>query len=169
MQIGRLRSPCGFSCTHSTTPRHCLALYGRSPTPRLGRFDIRASSSTKDKTDLAEFLTSCTSDEIGAQQILNWLHNKRDGTVFSLSSSRGLKLIDVLIKLKETRDLHKLYDDSKPGEKPKHILASLVQKMYTTALRKERTKFAINFDKEAAQVMHCTQHWHMTRTPTHCA
>lgn len=137
---------------------HCSGVPKRLARPRLGRFDIRVSSIAKDRLEQSDALSKHKVAK-EAQDILDWLSRNEEACGFTLLGDKGSsKLSDVLEKLKKFKGLSDLvkHDETKPD---KNFLVSLMNKVYTKMLRRERQSFAEAFDKAASEVLQAAIVW----------
>lgn len=125
------------------------------PSSRLSRRKIRVASLTKDQKSYILNTLSKYEFTKESQEVLDWLQGSENSPKFNLSlTKQRARLVDVLGELDSFQELGGLRDESAPPETKKHFLVSFVQKVYTKVLKKERRKFAQDFDEKAKEVSH---------------
>ena len=135
-------APYGFLIGHSLGRRS-----------RLARSKLRIASLTKDQKSYVLDTLSKHHFSKESQEVLEWLQGDDGASKFSLSTTKErARLADVLGKLEDFTELEVLKDDSASQETKTHFLVSFVQKVYTKVLKKERKKFAEEFDQTAERV-----------------
>lgn len=145
----------GYHCDSIGAPSLKSVFIVRKPVPRArpGPVCPQASSVAKDRNRLQEVL-----GKFGAKQethkLLEWLDDNSTAPQFTILGyvDGNLKLSDVLENLKKSHDLASLWKETPKARENKHFLVSLVHKVYSKVLERERKNFATEFDKEAAKV-----------------
>lgn len=133
-------------CTHKGISR------ARSIRRRC-RVLLRATSASRERLQITEIFSKNINEE-GVQEILAWLARGDDSPSFSLAFDRGTnRLTDVLQRLKDSKELNELLRSSSTESKTsKNFLVSLMHKVYTKVVRRERQSFAEAFDRAALEV-----------------
>ena len=140
----RLARPSQTHCSHR------FILCKRICRPRCVQAYAKTAATKRDEKQLAQILSKYKGKE--SEEILRWLNQSPGAPVFLDSDAKNVRLTDIVDKLKASNDLDTIWKDSPSEQGGKHFLVSLVHKVYSKVLRKERRKFAVAFDEEAAKV-----------------
>lgn len=140
----RLGRPSQSNCSHR------FILCKRISRPRCIRVNAKTTASKRDEKQLTQILSKYQGKK--TEEILRWLNQASNSPIFFEGDKNDLKLTDIVDKLKASHDLDTIWKESPSEQGGKHFLVSLVHKVYSKVLRKERRKFAVAFDEEAAKV-----------------
>ena len=157
MLICELRSQRRLANPTQTYWSHRFILCKRICRPRCVQVYAKTTLTRRDEKQLAQILSNYKGKE--TEEILRWLNQSPGAPVFLDSGTKHVRLSDIVEKLKASNDLDTIWKDSPSEQGGKHFLVSLVHKVYSKVLRKERRKFAVAFDEEAAKVVRgCLRH-----------
>lgn len=120
--------------------------------PRCVQVHAKTTATKRDERQLAQILSKYQGKE--SEEILRWLNQSPGAPVFLECNAKNVRLTDIVDKLKASDDLDTIWKNSPSEQNGKHFLVSLVHKVYSKVLRKERRKFSVAFDEEAAKVEH---------------